>query len=52
MKQALPSTSVSESSTVDSGATCSLSSVPAVPGSSSETVVVHVGEEDDSVVPM
>ena len=51
MKQALPSTSVSKSSTVDSGATCSLSSVPAVPGSSSETVVVHVGE-DDSVVPM
>ena len=52
MKQALPSTSVSESSTFDSGATCSLSSVPAVPGSSSETVVGHVGEEDDSVVPM
>ena len=52
MKQAFPSTSVSESSTVDSGATCSLSSVPAVPDSFSETVESHVGEENDSVVPM
>ena len=50
MKQA--STSVSCSSTVDSGATCGLSSVLAVPGSSSETVEVHVGEENDSVAPM
>lgn len=52
MKQASATTSVSCSSTVDSGATCSLSSVPAVPGSSSATMEVHIGEENDSVVPM
>ena len=52
MKQASASTSVSCSSTVDSGATCSLSSIPAIPGSTSETVELHVGEENDSVVPM
>ena len=52
MKQASASTSVSCSSTVDSVATCSLSSIPAIPGSSSETVEVHAGEENDSVVTM
>ena len=52
MKQDFASTFVSCSTTVDCGATCSLSSDPAVPGISSETAEVHVGEENDSVVPM
>ena len=52
MKQACTSTSVRGTSTVDSGATCSLSPVLAVPGSSSETVEVNAGEENGSVVPM